>query len=110
VPSPPAGWATYVIQPGDTLSNLSLRFGVSQSALQRANCIADPSDIRAGGRIYAPAVSTSPPPATGGPGITATVPSDIPTITSIPIPTATPACVPPEFYDPLLNRCRLPDS
>ena len=99
----------YVIQPGDTLFSLSVKFSASQAALQRANCIANPSEIRAGGRIYAPAANVSPP-ATSVPGTTPTIPSDIPTITSVPVPTATPACVPPEFFDPLLNRCRLPDS
>jgi LysM repeat protein len=111
IPAPPAGWVVYVIQRGDTLFNLALRFGVSQASLQRVNCIANASDIRAGDRIFAPRVDvdTQPPPASSTPAASPTIPSDIPTITSMPVPTATPNCVPPEFFDPLLNRCRLPD-
>jgi LysM repeat protein len=110
VPAPPAGWVPYIIQRGDTLSILSLKFGVSQSLLQRVNCIVNPSDIQAGVRIYAPAVNTQPPPATNTPENPPTVPADLPTITSMPVPSATPDCVPPEFFDPYLNRCRLPDQ
>jgi LysM repeat protein len=99
-----------VIRPGDTFSALSLRFGVTQATLQRVNCIVDPSDIRSGQRIFAPITEppTSAPSAT--PAEEATIPPDIPTITSEPVPSATPDCVPPEFFDPLLNRCRLPDG
>ena len=99
-----------MIQRGDTLFSLSLQFGVSQAALQRANCIGNPSDIQAGVRIYTPRVATQPPPATSTPAASPTIPADIPTITSMPVPSATPDCAPPEFFDPLLNRCRLPDS
>ncbi len=112
VPSPPLGWTNYVVQRGDTLYELSLRFRVSQAQLQQVNCLANPSDIEAGQHIYAPPIATQPPPtpfATNPPAETATIPADIPTITSMPVPSATPACGPQEFYDPFLNRCRLPD-
>jgi LysM repeat protein len=109
--SPPLGWTTYVVERGDTLYQLSLRFGTSQAELQRVNCLANPSDIEVGQRLYAPAVATQPatPAATQPPGETPTIPGNVPTITSMPVPTATPACAPQEFYDPFLNRCRLPD-
>ena len=35
----------YVIQPGDTLTAIALRFGVSVDALVGANALADPNDI-----------------------------------------------------------------
>ena len=113
VPSPPAGWTTYIIQRGDTLFDLSVRFGVSQAKLQAVNCLANPSDIQAGQRIHVPRVATDTPPApvaTNPPAVTATIPADIPTITSMPVPSATPDCAPQEFFDPFLNRCRLPDG
>jgi len=45
---------TYVVRPGDTLHALARRFGVSASALARANRLADPDRIRAGQRLVVP--------------------------------------------------------
>ncbi len=49
--APPPEGGVYVIQPGDTLSGISLRFNVSLEALQNANGIADPDLIIAGQRL-----------------------------------------------------------
>ncbi len=60
----PTGWAAaqdvtpsgpiYIVQSGDTLWSISLRFGVSQADLQAANNLSDPSQIRAGDKIIIP--------------------------------------------------------
>ncbi|MBI3763129.1 MAG: LysM peptidoglycan-binding domain-containing protein, partial [Chloroflexi bacterium] len=109
VPAPPPGWVFYTIQPGDTLFSLSVKWGVSLATLQRVNCIGNPADIKAGQRIYAPPNSA----ATALPSATPTsslAPGNEPTITSVPVPSATPDCAPPTFYDPALGRCREPDA
>ncbi len=45
---------TYTVRPGDTLSAIAQRTGVSQSALAEANGILDPSRIAAGTRLIIP--------------------------------------------------------
>ncbi len=44
----------YVVQPGDTLSHIAARFGVSLSALIRANRLTNPSLIYVGQRLVIP--------------------------------------------------------
>lgn len=52
---PPAGRCLYVIQPGDTLSDIAQRFGVDLTALIHANPqIADPDVIFPGQVIFVP--------------------------------------------------------
>jgi LysM repeat protein len=46
--APLSAAASYVVQPGDTLSEIAEQFGVTVEALQRLNGIADPSHIRDG--------------------------------------------------------------
>jgi putative chitinase len=54
-PSPsPAGGTTYVVQPGDNLFRIALRYGVSYAYLARYNGIADPSRIYVGQVIRIP--------------------------------------------------------
>ena len=68
---PPPAWVKYIVAPGDTLFQLSLRFGVSPHQLQTANCLAD-ADIKFGQTLFvpfvasatSPAISTSTPTAT----------------------------------------------
>lgn len=38
--TPPAGWALYVVQPGDTLAGLAAQAGLTVAELQAANCLA----------------------------------------------------------------------
>ncbi|MFQ6100020.1 MAG: LysM peptidoglycan-binding domain-containing protein [Anaerolineae bacterium] len=54
-PSPPAGETTYVVQPGDNLFRISLRYNMSYLYLAQHNGIANPS------RIYAGQVLRIPP-------------------------------------------------
>lgn len=44
----------YVVQPGDTLSGIARRFGISQEALIEANGIADPSRLFPGQQLLLP--------------------------------------------------------
>ncbi len=44
----------YVVQPGDTLSGIARRFGISQEVLVEANGIADPSRLFPGQRLLLP--------------------------------------------------------
>ena len=67
-PPPPAtGAGQYVVQPGDNLYRISLRFGISISALAQANGILNPNLIFVGETLIIPAGGTGPAPAPGGP-------------------------------------------
>ncbi|GAB4570457.1 MAG: hypothetical protein Kow0077_04620 [Anaerolineae bacterium] len=52
--SPPPGWQTYIIRPGDNLFRLSLRAGIPLQEMQRINCIPNAADIEAGETLYVP--------------------------------------------------------
>ena len=57
--SPKAGWdnskgATVTVKPGETLYNLSRRYGVPVSEIMKANQIADANSVAAGRRILIP--------------------------------------------------------
>jgi LysM repeat protein len=68
---------TYVVRPGDSLSEIAERFGVSQQALMDANGITNPDAIREGQELVipGPAFSTETP-GIGGPP-TPTVSSEL---------------------------------
>jgi LysM repeat protein len=66
----PAG--TYVVRPGDTLSAIASRLGVSVSALAAANGIEDPNRVYAGQSLTVPG-SASPAPAPAASARTHTV-------------------------------------
>jgi LysM repeat protein len=51
---PPAWGNVYVVRPGETLSGIAWRFGVSVNSLVRANGIANPNRIYAGQRLVIP--------------------------------------------------------
>lgn len=54
-PSPtPSSGAVYEVQPGDTLSSIAYRFGVSLDALVQANGLADPNNLRPGQKLVLP--------------------------------------------------------
>jgi len=54
---PPSGEGFYIVQEGDTLSALALRFGTTVSALAEANGIADPDLIYVGQGLVIPGSS-----------------------------------------------------
>lgn len=58
-PSPAPDYVTYVIQPGDTLSEIAERFGTSYQTLASLNNISDPNLIYAGQTLRIPEDSTS---------------------------------------------------
>lgn len=64
--------STYVVHPGDTLSDIALRHGTTVSALVDANHIADPNLIRIGQLLQIPDAKL------GAPGYTTTAPDSEP--------------------------------
>jgi LysM repeat protein len=72
-PPPPSG-GVYVVQPGDTLSRIAARFGVTIQAIMSANGITNPNLIFVGQRLTIPGASSTPvptqPPATSTPPAT----------------------------------------
>jgi LysM repeat protein len=97
---PPFGWIRYSVRPGNTLTSLSLAFGVSVTQLQMANCMpANQFNLSTGQVIWVPNVAMRTPRATGTatltpvsiifPTLTAT-PTITPSPTNTPIPTPTP--------------------
>ena len=59
-PSPPQSpqYITYVIQPGDTLSGIAIRYGTTVSALSQLNNISDPDKIYTGNTLKVPESGT----------------------------------------------------
>ena len=53
-PSPAPDYITYVIQPGDTLSEIAQRYGTTVSTLSSLNGISDPNKIYAGNTLKVP--------------------------------------------------------
>lgn len=52
--TPPASGPVYVIQPGDSLSSIASRFGITLDELMTANNITDPNSISAGAEVIIP--------------------------------------------------------
>lgn len=53
--TPRTGWETHIVQQGETLNSLAIRYGVELLALARANCLNTPT-IFTGQRLYVPAL------------------------------------------------------
>lgn len=101
---PPPGWVRYTVRPGNTLTSLSLAFGVSVTQLQFANCMAaNQFSLAAGQTIWVPNVATRTPRATSTatltpisiifPTVTWTA-SATPTVTDTSTPSSTPTVTP----------------
>lgn len=56
----PADWAPYMVQAGDTLSELAAQIGIGQNRLMRANCLSS-SDLVAGQVLFLPPLLTPTP-------------------------------------------------
>ncbi len=59
--APPGGWVAYTVRPGDTLFRIGLRYGLTVTELEQANCLAGDS-INYGQRIFVPPLLTSAAP------------------------------------------------
>lgn len=58
----PQEQTTYAVKAGDTLTQIAIRYGVSQQALMDANGITNPSLIVVGQRLVIPGVAAQPAP------------------------------------------------
>lgn len=54
VPTQPAGWTTYTVRPGDTLSGIAAATGANLSNMAQVNCIANAAQIRVGQPLFVP--------------------------------------------------------
>lgn len=79
----PAQATTYVVKPGDSLSAIAFRFGISLEELMAANGITDPDVLFAGQKLTIPVPGSITPVPTPAP---TTLPTGAPT----PVPTNTP--------------------
>ncbi len=60
-------WPTYIVQQGDTLAKIAVRYGTNYTTLMAANCIANPNVIYAGQQLRVPPTPgtvITPPPVT----------------------------------------------
>lgn len=87
----PANWVVYVVQPGDSLYGISLKFHIALSDLENANCLST-TVIRTGQKLYVPFALTSTPAlstAIPSPTLTFTNTATVEVDTSTPIPSET---------------------
>ncbi len=80
IPGPTPGTVLHVVQTGDTLLGIALKYGVPMTIIQKANDIEDPESIKAGQQLVIPIGPTATP--TSGPTPT---PTGLPTYPA-PIP------------------------
>jgi LysM repeat protein len=64
---PPTGGTIHVVQPGENLFRIALRYGLTWDVVAAANGLFNANFVFAGQRLIIPAGGTVPPPATGGP-------------------------------------------
>jgi hypothetical protein len=81
----PSDWIIYIVQRGDTLSNIAARYGTTVAQLQSANCLQS-TLIVAGQKLYVPNVIINTPEPTLVPSETPTPLEPSPTL-ELPSPT-----------------------
>jgi LysM repeat protein len=59
--TPPAGWVSYTVQAGDTLSTLAATYAIPVAQLIAANCLTNADVITVGQTIYVPAKANPTP-------------------------------------------------
>jgi len=64
--TPPTGQVTHVVQRGENLFRIALRYGTTVEAIASANGIANPALIYAGQELVIPSPGTQPPPPSAG--------------------------------------------
>ncbi len=57
----PAGWVSYTIRPGDTISSIAARSGGRVTELTRVNCLINPRFIVAGTPLFVPRIPSAFP-------------------------------------------------
>jgi LysM repeat protein len=112
-PPPPATGTVHVVQAGETLTRIAVRYGVTTQLLVQANNISNPNFIYVGQSLVIPGTAAPPPPL---PTLMATAvvpptaqPTNVPptavpptATSSAPLPTATPIVLPPPSSGNLL--------
>lgn len=78
----PSANATYLVQPGDTLFSIALKFNTTIQALQQANNLSDPNALTVGQKLVIPGAPNAQD------AITPTPTARGPTPTALPSPTA----------------------
>ncbi|MCP9851105.1 LysM peptidoglycan-binding domain-containing protein [Cyanobium sp. Morenito 9A2] len=66
--SRPGGHGTYTVKPGDTLSELADRFGVSVERLKQLNGLQSASDLQAGSKLVVPGAASASGPSRSSAG------------------------------------------
>lgn len=97
ISKPSAQDAEHVVQPGETLSQIASRYGVTQSAIGIANHISDPKKIRPGQKLIIPnaARGTKPAPSQPAPQPAVETPAYQPPAPTAPVsPVSTPESSP----------------
>ncbi len=57
----PADWTKYTVSVGETYFRIAAKYGTSVDALQRVNCLADPSRVVTGQTVYVPPAPPASP-------------------------------------------------
>ncbi len=70
-PLPEEQTTTYIVQPGDTLSRIAQRHGVSAREIVELNKLEKPDRIRVGQKLTLPSTASAPTPAAAKPSATA---------------------------------------
>lgn len=109
VPAPPTPGTTYVVQRGDTLFRISIRFGVPVQIIAQANGLTNINLIYVGQTLTIPGstapapVPTQPPAPPAPPPTTSPVPTALPNPTT-PAPSPTPPAPAPSGVNLLPNH------
>lgn len=88
---------THTVAPGDTLYNISLRYGLDPRALAQLNAVTDPTQLRLGQVLHLPPSVSEPRPAAVAPGVRVsrvTQPAPIEEATVVKTPTDSPETTP----------------
>lgn len=88
---------THTVAPGDTLYNISLRYGLEPRALAQLNAVTDPTQLRLGQVLHLPPSVSEPRPASVAPGVRVsrvTQPAPIEEATVVKTPTDSPETTP----------------
>ncbi len=101
VPTIPPTGVIYIVQPGDALSTIAVRFNTTTTALAQLNNIVNPNLIFVGQRLIVPA--SSPPPTPIPPIVLPTIDPNAPLPTAIilpgiPMPPELPPAPPPRTH------------